>query len=200
MAPWLLAATLLLAASPALGQYRTQVLAGHSQRLQLNSNALGVSIGYPGTFGFAYRRYLGDTFIEANLLPLVADRGDWLAVMFGLKVGHYLVVWNRPQMASLLPQTTALRVVGTASTFFSRDATQTTIATPCAGPTCKTPTKVDPTVEMTSGVGAGVGLEFGAIRRHGFAFAVDVMLTATWDDQGFDWLVPIPYASMVYAW
>lgn len=195
-------AALTLCASAASAQ---GLLRSHEQQVQRNSHALGLVGGYPGASGFAYRKYLGDTFIQGNLLPLVADRGDFLAIMVGVTVGHYLIVWQRQASLSLVPSTTALRVVGTASTFFSRDATfaDAVAPAPCVGTNCATTgssTTQTPTTTTTTGVGAGIGFEFGAIMRHGFSFSLDLMLTSTWDDDGFKWLVPIPYGSVMYSW
>ncbi len=182
------------------------LIRGHEQQVQRNSHALGLCGGYPGASGFAYRRYIGDTFIQGNLLPLVADRGDFLAVMIGVTVGHYLAVWERPRSLSLMPSTTALRVVANASTFFSRDATFSEVAdaATCVGVDCggtgSSTTSTTTTTDITSGLGAGIGFEFGAITRHGFSFSLDLMLTATWDNDGFAWLVPIPYGAVMYSW
>ena len=51
-----------------------EVLQGHRLTLQQNSQALGISGGYPGASGFAYRKYFGNSFVQMNLLPLVANR------------------------------------------------------------------------------------------------------------------------------
>lgn len=203
------ATTALLLAAAALAVPQTGeaqgLVRGHEQQVQRNSHALGLCGGYPGASGFAYRKYLGDTYVQANILPLVADRGDFLAMMFGISVGHYLVMWQRNNSLSLMPTTTALRVVGIASTFFSRDATfsDAVSAAPCVGTDCTGTTTTKTTTaktENTTGIGAGIGFEFGAIMRHGFSFSLDLMLTATWDDAGFDWLVPIPYGAVMYSW
>jgi hypothetical protein len=96
-------------------------------------------------------------------------------------------------------------VVANASTFFSRDATFSEVAdaAPCVGVDCGgtgSSTTSTTTTEITSGLGAGIGFEFGAITRHGFSFSLDLMLTATWDNDGFAWLVPIPYGAVMYSW
>jgi hypothetical protein len=176
-----LTAMATIAAAPAVAA--PEVRAGHAEQLQSNTHALGLTAGYPGMSGFAYRRYIGDTFIQANLLPLVADQGNTMAIMFGVSLGHYLVMWEQPSSVSLLPNTSALRVVGGVSTFFNRDASSDKAK-----------------IKNTTGVGAGIGFEFGAIRKHGFSFSLDLMLTATWDNVGFDWLVPLPYGAIMYSW
>ena len=196
-----LTAMATIAAAPAVAA--PEVRAGHAEQLQSNTHALGLTAGYPGMSGFAYRRYIGDTFIQANLLPLVADQGNTIAIMFGVSLGHYLVMWEQPSSVNLLPSTSALRVVGGVSTFFNRDASSDFVidAPPCAGPNCSTTTTTTKAkIKNTTGVGAGIGFEFGAIRKHGFSFSLDLMLTATWDNVGFDWLVPLPYGAIMYSW
>ncbi len=187
-----------LAMLPAAGA--AELLAGHKMTLQDNSHALGVAGGYPGASGFVYRRYFGNSFLQFNLLPLVQDRGDWMAIMFGATFGQYLLIWQQPMTASLMPTTTALRFVVGASSFFSRDKSQNfeLVATPGTVPGT-TPT-IDPKVENLTGLSAGIGFEFGAIKRSGFSFALDLMLTATWDDEGFSSLVPLPFGAIVYSW
>ena len=179
-------------------------LPGHSMRLQHNDHALGLTAGYGGTSGFAYRKYLGNSFVQINLLPLVADRGDYLAIMLGASVGRYLIVWNRPRSASLVPSTTALRAVATVSTYFTRDSgTVDSITAPCQnGIDCDTTASTDPQakLENLTTVAAGIGFEFGAILRNGFSMSIDALLTSAWDEDGFLQVLPLPYASIMYSW
>lgn len=199
----LVAAALLLAAHPA----HAEVLPGHRVTLQNNEHALGISLSAPfwGASGFAYRKYFGNAFVQANLLPLVADRGDFIAVLFGAQYGHYLVVWTQGSGTSVLPSTTALRALAGAWTFFERDASAALNAAPIS-PTSPgsvsggstTPTEVK--VSNTTGIGAGIGFEFGAVMRSGFSFSADLMFTAAWDNDGFESLVPQPYFSLLYSW
>lgn len=180
-----------------------EVLPGHRLTLQQNSQALGISAGYPGASGFAYRKYFGNSFVQMNLLPLVANRGSFLAIMMGANVGHYLVVWQRQNSMSLMPTTTALRAVAGVSTYFSRDEEiLTDEAVPgTVGSTTTTTSSTDTAkLNNTTGLSAGVGFEFGAIMRSGFSLSVDLMLTATWDNDGFEQLVPLPFGTVVYSW
>lgn len=180
---------------------RAEVLPGHRLTLQQNSQALGISAGYPGASGFAYRKYFGNSFVQMNLLPLVANRGSFLAVMMGANFGHYLVVWQRQNSLSLMPTTTALRAVVGASTYFSRDEDgQADVAVPGSVGSTTTKTTSSTTVQNTTGLSAGVGFEFGAVMRSGFSVSVDLMLTATWDNDGFEQLVPLPFGTVVYSW
>ena len=195
---------LALCAGSALAAEPVSTLPGHSMRLQHNEHALGLTGGYGGTSGFAYRKYIGNSFVQVNLLPLVADRGDYLAIMIGASVGRYLIVWNRARSASLVPTTTALRAVGTVSTYFTRDSgTITSVSAPCqTGINCGTSSSTDPQakLENLTTVAAGVGFEFGAILRNGFSMSVDVLLTSAWDEEGFLQVLPLPYAAIMYSW
>ncbi|MCO4761016.1 MAG: hypothetical protein KC502_05895 [Myxococcales bacterium] len=180
----------------------TTVLPGHKVQLQRNSHALGLTGGYGGANGFAYRQYFGNSYVQMNLLPLVADQGDFLAVMVGASFARYLIVWNRPRSVSLMPSTTALRLVGQASTYFKRDKSPdgSFEQAPCTGVSCNSDLKTSATTENITSVGAGVGFEFGGLLRNGFSMSLDVLLTSVWDEVGFDMLVPLPYASVMYSW
>jgi len=191
-------------AAEAKAASQATALPGHKMKLQRNDHALGISAGYGGTSGFAYRKYLGNSFLQFNILPLVADRGDFLAVMLGATAGRYLIVWNRRRGPGLMPSTTALRAVGTVSTYFTRDSPSNfeTITTPCSGINCAQDSKTTPEadVENITTVAAGIGFEFGAILRNGFSMSVDVLLTSAWDEKGFTMVLPLPYAAVMYNW
>ncbi len=197
-------AVLALCAGSAWAAPNTTTLAGHRMRVQHNDHALGLTVGYGGTNGFAYRKYFGNTFVQANILPLVADRGDYLALMFGATVGRYLIVWNRPRTRSLMPSTTALRAVGTVATYFTRDALGVNdLQAPCSGVNCSSAGgsgTSDAKIENLTTAAAGIGIEFGAILRNGFSMSVDVMLTSAWDEDGFLQILPLPYAAVMYSW
>jgi len=188
---WLLAlgvAVLVIAlAGPALA--RTQVIPGHRQKIQNNSHALGVSFGAAGATGFAYRYYFGNNFVQASLLPLVADQGDYLALLGGLQIAHYLLVWNNTTSRKLMPTTTALRATGGVSTFLLSQKEE--LGTNQGVVTRK---------ENTLSAHAGVGFEMGAVMKHGFSISFDVMLTSIWEDYEFDSLVPMPYGALMYSW
>ena len=190
----LLAALLVLCtAAPALGQYgrrgRTEVIPGHRQVLQKNSHALGFSGGVAGATGFCYRHYLGNTFLQANILPVFLNRGDYLMLMGGLTAGRYLIMWHAPSMGSFIPSTSALRAVASVTGSLSRDTT----IDPDSG-------KSVTTREEARTIGGGIGFEFGALMRHGFSVSFDLMLTAWWDEKGFDSLLPLPSGAIVYNW
>ncbi len=178
-----------LAATPAIAQPQgTEVMAGHKQQLQTNTHALGFTGGWAGATGFCYRHYLQNTFLQLNALPVMANRGDFLMLMGGLTVGHYLIVWNSPSMGTIIPSTTALRAVATLTASLSRDTT-----TDAKG-------VATTTSDAKRSLGGGVGFEFGALMRNGFSISFDLMFTALWDDKGFDSLLPLPYGAIVYNW
>jgi hypothetical protein len=201
----LLAIAAFLCVAVAAPEAQAEVLPGHQLTLQQNSQALGISGGYPGASGFVYRKYFGNSFLQINLLPLVANRGGFLAVMMGATYGQYLLVWQRQNSMSLMPTTTALRAVAGTSTYFSRDDGETDTSSPSdviGSPpkTTATTTTTTSKIKNTTGLSAGIGFEFGAIMRSGFSFSVDLMLTATWDNDGFEQLVPLPFGAVVYSW
>lgn len=175
------AVVLLALATPALGA--TEVIPGHKQRIQNNSHALGLSLGIAGSSGFAYRYYFANSFVQANLLPLVADRGDFLAAMAGLHIAHYMLVWNTTTSRALLPTTTALRVVGGGTMYIKREKDDLGTRT-----------------RKTLSAAAGVGFEMGAVMKHGFSVSFDIMLTSLWEDSEFQALVPLPYGAVMYSW
>jgi len=175
-------ALLVLAlAAPALAA--TEIIPGHQQKIQNNRHALGGAFGASGATGFAYRYYFANNFIQISLLPLVANEGDYLAMLGGLQFAHYLLVWNNTTSRRLLPTTTALRATGGVSTFLLSDKTDT-----------------GKKVENTLSVHAGVGFEMGAVMKPGFSISFDVMLSSIWEDYEFDSLIPMPYGALMYSW
>lgn len=184
-ASWLIAlASVVLVCSmisPAMAT--TEVIPGHKQQIQNNTHALGLSFGGAGATGFAYRHYLGNNFIQVSLLPLVAEQGDYLALLGGLQIAHYLLVWNNTTARKLMPTTTALRATAGVSTFLLTQKEDGGSRS-----------------EKTLAAQAGVGFEMGAVMRPGFSISFDVMLTSTWEDMEFDSLLPMPYGAVMYSW
>ncbi len=187
-------------ASPVLAADR--LMRGHQEALTRNRHGLGLTFGWAGATGFAYRHYFGNTLVEANLLPLVTDQGDWLAIMMGVSGAHYMLVWQRMR-GSVLPRTTALRAVVKATTFFSRDATvlnETPAEPNCVGTGCATTLSKDAKLENLTSLAGGFGFEFGAVLEPGFSMAVDMMFTVLWDEEGFQAVLPLPYLGVLYNW
>lgn len=179
-------------------------------RVQANRHALGLSGGFTTGSGFAYRRYFGNTFVQLSGVAFVYDRGDQSMVLAGLSAAHYLVLWHRGATRGIIPNTTALRLVGGASFYQNRSSTQITNWIN-DDPTCnaslppyncsqhfQASTKKDRTSLV--GAGLGIGFEFGAIMRPGFALSLDLMLTAAFDSQGLSFLLPLPAMALVYNW
>lgn len=182
---WLMAmaAVVLVLATSGSALATTQVLAGHKQRLQTNTHALGLTFGVAGATGFAYRYYIGNNYIQASLLPLVAEQGDYLALLGAVQFAHYLLVWNNTTARKMLPTTTALRVSAGASTFLLSQK---------EGDTSHN--------ESTLAAQFGVGFEMGAVMRPGFSISFDMLLTSIWEDGEFDSLIPMPYGAVMYSW
>lgn len=172
---------------------QTRVLPGHKQSIQTNDHAIGFTGGFAGATGFLYRHYIGNTFIQANVLPLMLDRGEFMMLMGGMSVGRYLIVWHSARGTSILPNTTALRTVALGSI----SHTNSTDTSSCSGSTCPDPQE---TIEKKYSLAGGVGFEFGALMRHGFSLSVDLLYTAWWDEKGFNSLLPLPYGTIVYNW
>lgn len=189
-----LVACALLGVSSATAQERTGVIPGHSSKIQTNTHALGFTGGFAGATGFTYRQYIGNNFIQANALPLMANRGEFLVLMGGLSAGRYLLLWNSPSMGAIIPSTTALRALALASASYESDDAA---AAPCIDGDCS---GAQPSIKKSYSVAGGIGFEFGALMRHGFSISFDVMLTAVWDQEGFDFLMPLPYGTVVYNW
>ena len=185
-----------LSAHDALAQgSRSNVIPGHSRKIQSNTHALGFTGGFAGATGFTYRHYFGNSFVQANALPLMANRGEFLMMMGGISAGRYLLLWHSPSMGSIIPSTTALRALTLASISYQSNEEINEV---CSGSSCASVSKT--TIEQEYSIAGGIGFEFGALMRHGFSISFDVMLTAVWDQDGFDFLMPLPYGTVVYNW
>ena len=177
---------------------------GRRIRQQNNRHGLGLSLGMSPGFGFAYRNYFGNTVVQASLFAAVLDRGDNATVWVGVQIARYLLVWQQARRTSLLPRTSALRLVGGGSYLYNRSK-DTILAdapgcVPVSGVNC-------PTVEtdrvnklQMASLGAGIGFEFGAIMRPGVSFAIDLQLTALFDAGSFIQLWPLPSVALMYSW
>lgn len=202
----LLTAALSLAAAvqarPAVAQ--AKVLVGHEGEVQKNDHGLGVAVDPKGgLMGFAYRHYFGNIALQLDALPLYADRGDYLAMFFGVQAVNYALVWSGSGRGSVLPATTALRLTGGLSLRAERDQATSTIEVPienCQTQACKDIANAKPKVTYMASAAAGFGFEFGAIQRSGFSLAADLMMTVLWDDIGFYGAYPLPYATLMYSW
>lgn len=181
--PIALAAAVLVLVSSSSAFGTTQVLAGHKQKLQNNTHALGLTFGVAGATGFAYRYYLGNYYVQASVLPLVADQGDYLAMLTAVQFAHYLLVWNNTTAGKMLPTTTALRVSLGGSAFWLTE-------------------KKDAISHQENTLAAqfGFGFEMGAVMRPGFSISFDVLLTSIWENGEFDSLIPMPYGAVMYSW
>lgn len=200
----LTAAALAATAQPRAALGQAKVLVGHEVEVQKNDHGVGVAVDPKGgLMGFAYRHYFGNTALQIDALPLYADRGDYLAMFFGMQVINYALVWSGSGRGSVLPATTALRLTGGLSLRAERDQAVSTIEVDtanCRTQACKDIVNAKPKVTYMASGAAGFGFEFGAIQRSGFSFAADLMMTVLWDDIGFYGAYPLPYATLMYSW
>jgi hypothetical protein len=205
----ILALLIMLAAMAVMLQPRdalaqSKMLVGHEVEVQKNNHGVGVALDPKGgLMGFAYRHYFGNTALQIDALPLYADRGDYLAMFFGVQAVNYALVWSGTGRGSVLPATTALRLTGGLSMRAERDQATSTIEVDianCQTQACKDIVNAKPTVTYMASAAAGFGFEFGAIQRSGFSLAADLMMTVLWDDIGFYGAYPLPYATLMYSW
>lgn len=197
------AGLMLVAPATARASDRGVLVAHADDELQRNSHAIGftgdVQLGF---LGFAYRKYMGNHAVEINALPLMADRGDYLAMSFGARYIHYALLWQGRSAGSMLPSTSALRLVAGTGIHFQRD-NQAAIDVPdenCNTAICQDIENSQGKIEWRSQFAGGFGFEFGALQRSGFSFAADLMMTLFVDEKGFDGAYPLPYATLAYSW
>lgn len=162
---------------------------------QNNVHGIGVAGSFATGTGLTYRRYFGNTSIQASCLAVITQRGQDALAFVGASVVQYLLVWHSPNSRGLLPSSTALRVTGGAH-YYLRKSVETTfefsqgISTPI--------TKFHR--EASINFGAGIGAEFGGIVTSGFSLSLDLLLTAAFDSKGLDYILPLPQSSLVYSW
>lgn len=162
---------------------------------QNNVHGIGVAGSFTTGSGLTYRRYFGNTSVQATLLAIITDRGDEAVAFVGASAVQYLLVWHSPGSRGLLPSTTALRVVGGAHYYLRRWIEDTgTFSNNIFVP--KLERKSDSSVNL----GVGLGFEFGGIVRSGFSLSTDLVLTAAIDEKGLDYILPLPQAALVYSW
>ena len=196
-----LAATILVSATPA--RAADAIARGYEEKLALNHNGLGFSVGVGGLNGLAYRRYFGGNYaLQLDLFPLVADSGNYVAVYGGLTFIDYLLLWNKASRNTLFPGTTALRFVGSTGIKLSRDQSKNISVADanCATAECQSIVSQSAPLNYFAHVGLGIGVEVGAIARPGFSAAFDLQMTVMWDEQGFYAAYPLPNASLMYSW
>jgi len=157
----------------------------------------------PG-FGFAYRNYFGNTMVQASLFAAILDRGDNATVWAGVQVARYLLVWEQTRRTSILPRTSALRLVGGGSYLYNAstdvDFQAKPGCVPVSGVNCPMVSTESVDKTQIASLGAGIGFEFGAIMRPGISFTIDLQLTAFFDEGSFIQLWPLPSVAIMYSW
>ncbi len=173
---------------------------GRDYVLQKNHNGLGLSVGVGGMNGFAYRHYWDNTSVQFDLLPLYADKGNYVAIHLGGQIIQYMLAWNSAR--ELGGTSSALRLVGAYSIRIARDDSVATVEIPtpnCLTAACQANlTGNKSKMDYFNSVGAGFGVEFGGIGRSGFSVSVDMMMTIMWDSVGFFGAYPLPYGALMY--
>lgn len=182
-------------AAAAPGAVSTPVRPAAPAAQQNNVHGIGVAGSFTTGSGLTYRRYFGNTSVQATVLAIITDRGDDAVAFVGASAVQYLLVWHSPGSRGLLPSTTALRVVGGAHYYLKRWIEDTgTFSNNIFVP--KLERKSDSSVNL----GVGLGFEFGGIVRSGFSLSTDLVLTAAIDEKGLDYILPLPQAALVYSW
>lgn len=196
--------TAALAVRPDVALAQSKVLVGHDSVVQNNSHGIGVAGDFQGgLMGFAYRHYMGNHALQVDFLPLYADRGDYLAMYFGVQYVNYALVWSGARRGAILPTTTALRLTVAGSVHAERDQTAPAVSVAdgnCQTAACQDIVNSRAKVVTRYSAAGGFGFEFGAIQRPGFSVAADLMMTVLWDKLGFDGAYPLPYVSLMYSW
>ena len=163
---------------------------------QSNVHGIGVAGSFATGSGLTYRHYWGNSSLQLAMLAIITDRGNEAVAFVGGSFVQYLLVWNAPGSRGLLPTTSALRVLGGAHYYLSRGV-ETTTTEPAQGVII--PTSIQKS-KSSLNMGAGLGFEFGAIVRSGFSLSLDLVLTAAFDKQGLDYILPLPQGALVYSW
>ena len=178
------------------------------------SHALGLSVGFAGGTGIAYRYYGNSIVIQAATWFWRADSGDSMMFWGGLSAAHHPLVWRNNDPGRWLPATWGLRLVGGGSYLFDRSlidqiGSSEQVDPQCqdnveAGSFCATKESTRTSSHHLASGGLGVGFEFGAILQQGFSLAIDVALTAIMvknaDDWALDRVWPLPSVALMYSW
>lgn len=189
-----------LTARPALAA--DSMAKGYEETISQNHHGLGISFGVGGLNGIAYRHYFGNMALQADLFPLVADSGNYVAVFGGVTFIDYLLMWNKAARSTLFPATSALRAVGSTGIWLSRNQSNNinVAQANCLTADCQAIVNQKASVDYFAHVGLGLGVEIGAIARPGFSAAFDVQMTVMWDQIGFYGAYPLPSATLMYSW
>ncbi len=175
-------------------------------------HGLGAAASFSYGSGFAYRRYFGADSIQINGFGWVADRGDDALIFGGLAYAHRLFSWSSSSTSRLMPATSGLRLIASA-TYFQRRNSVTNSFSDCNE--LQGCTFIDAThfeSERLLGFGLGFGFEFGAMQQPGFSVALDLLLTGAYSfgvpkaerkpdsKPGLQFILPLPAGSLIYSW
>lgn len=162
---------------------------------QVNVHGIGVAGSFATGTGLTYRRYFGNTSIQASCLAVITDRGSEALAFVGASVVQYVLIWHTPNSRGLMPSTTAMRITGGAHYYLRKTtSTEWSFSQGIGTPTTTT------TRESSVNIGAGLGAEFGGIVAPGFSLSLDLLLVAAIDQQGLSYILPLPQSALVYSW
>ncbi len=182
---------------------------GRKVTQQNNRFGLGITGGWSPGSGFSFRHYLGRTAIQGTFFAMITERGSDATLFGGLAVTRYLLVWHEYNRPGLLPDTSALRLTGSASYLYRKSvdrkvekvkdnpACNDKLTDPCTVTQKVTETKRS---QWDAFLGGGIGFEFGAVMRPGFSLSLDLILTAMFDKDELYQLLPVPAIGLMYNW
>ena len=164
-----------------------------------NVHSVGLALSFSTGAGFAYRRHWGPTSVQLSAFAVITDRGDSTVFAAGGLFAQRLHTWHATGR-TILPSTSALRVVGGLDYFMSRSVVTSFVP---FGVDCLTTAGCTAKTTATTGyfnAAAGLGFEFGAIERPGVSLTLDVVLTGSFKDGAFSFLLPLPQLAVLYNW
>lgn len=165
-----------------------------------NRYGIGIALSYSSGAGFAVRRNWDGTSLQLSAFAIITDRGDSSLYDVGAQFAQRLHSWHS-NGRSLLPSTSSIRVVVGADYLYRR--TFDDISNP---PNINGCTRIggctsrEYTTRSYFNTGAGIGFEFGAIQQPGIGVTFDVVLTASFRDGEFWFLLPLPQLAVLYNW
>ena len=170
-----------------------------AEPLDENVHGIGLSLSFSTGAGFSYRRLWGPASVQLSTFAVITDRGNSTLLAVGGLYAYRVHTWHGAAR-SMLPATSALRVLGGLNYFLNRDVRNTTVP---QGNGCNERNGCPAIVTTNSyffNGGAGIGFEFGAINRPGVAMTLDVVLTGSIRNGDFYFFLPLPQLAVLYNW
>ena len=174
-------------------------------RKQNNLHGLGFSASASTGWGFSYRRHFDNTAVQLNGIAVIWNRGQDTTLSVGGSLTQYLMVWHQGSNRSVMPASSALRLVAGGSYGLSFQPGNGPVR--FEDPTCISGLNCqlvrESTEERSATAALGVGFEFGGVVQSGVSLTADLLLTAIFDNAegwGLDRLLPLPQVSLMYSW